>query len=149
MRPPRAESAGCSGTPREPRPHRTAGRRRARKQSGARPCPCLLRRYRFAAAACSPDPPEDAGKNKYMIAVGHCTGVVLLRLEAHSKRKVRFLLSTLHVQRLLFAALLLGGGSQQIGACTAYAPVRLCRTRQACEAGFFEETAALIVGRKL
>jgi hypothetical protein len=70
-------------------------------------------------------------------------------LKRTRKLKVRFLLSTVHVQRLLSAALLLGGGSQQIGACTAYAPVRLCRTRQACEAGFFEETAALIVGRKL
>jgi hypothetical protein len=88
------------------------------------------------------------GKQQYMIAVGHRTGVVLLRLEAHSKRKVRFLLSTVHVQRLLSAALLLGG-SQQIGACTVYAPVRLCRTRQACVASFFEETTALIVGRKL
>jgi hypothetical protein len=32
------------------------------------------------------------GKQQYVIAVGHRTGVVLLRLEAHSKRKVRFLL---------------------------------------------------------
>jgi hypothetical protein len=40
-----------------------AGRRRARKKSGARPCLCLVRRYCFAVAACSPDPPEDAGNN--------------------------------------------------------------------------------------